>query len=618
MPSSSQRRRLALLAAGAALTAGATTGLHATAAPGSGAKNPNSDATVTTGLDSTSAIVGLSLAPLATDAKLAPAKGKKVDFNSSAAKSERSKLVAQRNAFKKWLHANAPKAQVTGEYDVAVNAVAVRLNGTALGSLSGGPGVTSVGYQGTYAPTAGSLVEGTDPDLALIKAAAGDPTAGRGIKVGIVDSGIDVDHPCFSDKGFPSTPQQGNPAYTNNKVIIAKVFANKAAKLGFDAKAVGEHGTHVSGTVACDANTPASIDGAKIGYAPSGVAPGAQLGSYNVFPGTIEDARSEDILNALDAAALDGMDVINMSLGGNAHGVADLLTNAVDNLDKAGIVVAVSAGNDGPGHYTVGSPGSAERALTAGASSVGHYLGQPVTDPAGASTYSTANGDGDFPVTADVTGVLAKTVSTSADLTNPNNGLGLGCTPASFAGTDFTKKIALISRGDCSFAAKVDNASTAGAAAVIIVNSKPGDPIAMAGDPTLKALPAVMSPQADLGVLVGKAGDGVKINKQKQYTYSGNNDIMGDFSSQGPTDVDYRVKPDLVAPGVSVLSSIPLSFCDAATNSDGCWAFFNGTSMASPHLAGTAAVVRAAHPRSTDEQVRSAKTKTAQQNTLIK
>ena len=91
-------------------------------------------------MDSTSAIVGLSLAPLATDAKIAPAKGKKVDFNSSAAKSERSKLVAQRNAFKKWLHANAPKAQVTGEYDVAVNAVAVRLNGTALGSLRGGPG----------------------------------------------------------------------------------------------------------------------------------------------------------------------------------------------------------------------------------------------------------------------------------------------------------------------------------------------------------------------------------------------------------------------------------------------------------------------------------------------
>ena len=195
----------------------------------------------------------------------------------------------------------------------------------------------------------------------------------------MVDTGIDVEHPCFDEAGFPATPQVGNPAYTNNKVIVARVFANKAASLGYDAEAVQDHGTHVAGTIACDARTPASIDGVDITYDPSGVAPGAQLGSYNVFPGDITNARSEDILDALQAAAEDGMDVINMSLGGNAHGNQDLLTVAVDNLDRAGIVVAVSAGNDGPGHYTVGSPGSAERALTAGASSVGHFISVPVT-----------------------------------------------------------------------------------------------------------------------------------------------------------------------------------------------------------------------------------------------
>ncbi len=264
-----RRRSLALLAAGAAAIAGVAGGVTASAAPGTSSKNPNTDAAVTTGVDSTSAVVGLSLAPLATDPKLAPAKGKKVDFNSSAAKSERAKLVAQRNTFKQWLKSNAPKAQVTGEYDVAVNAVAVRLNGTALAALRNGPGVTSVGYQATYAPTA------DDPDLSLINAKQGwsaatpataDETAGAGIKVGIVDTGIDVTHPCFKDTGFAKTSQQGNPAYTNNKVIVAKVFANKAASLGYDAKAVQDHGTHVAGTVACDANTKASIDGAAIPY----------------------------------------------------------------------------------------------------------------------------------------------------------------------------------------------------------------------------------------------------------------------------------------------------------------------------------------------------------------
>jgi hypothetical protein len=140
-----RRRSLALLAAGAAALAGVAGGVTASAAPGTSSTNPNSDSSVTTGLDSTSAVVGLSLAPLATDAKIAPAKGKKVDFNSSAAKSERAKLVAQRNTFKQWLKSTAPKARVTGEYDVAVNAVAVRLNGTALSALRNGPGVTSVG-----------------------------------------------------------------------------------------------------------------------------------------------------------------------------------------------------------------------------------------------------------------------------------------------------------------------------------------------------------------------------------------------------------------------------------------------------------------------------------------
>jgi subtilisin family serine protease len=613
------RRSLALLAAGAAAIAGVVGGVNASAAPSTSSKNPNSDATVTTGLDSTSAVVGLSLAPLATDAKLAPAKGKKVDFNSSVAKSERAKLVAQRNTFKQWLKSNAPKAQVTGEYDVAVNAVAVRLNGTALATLRNGPGVTSVGYQATYAPTA------DDPDLSLVNGKQGwaaatpttaDETAGRGIKVGIVDSGIDVNHPCFDDAGFPGTQQQGNPAYTNNKVIIAKVFANKAAKLGYDAKAVGEHGTHVAGTVACDANTPASIDGATIPYAPSGVAPGAQLGSYNVFPGDIEDARSEDILNALDAAALDDMDVINMSLGGDSKGVQDLLMNAVNNLDQAGIVVAVSAGNEGPGHGTIGSPGAAERALTAGASSVGHYLAVPVTAEGVETLYT--NGDGDFPVTKDVTGQLVTSTVQSGE-TTPNADLGIGCTDASIP-ADAAGKVILVSRGTCAFAAKVDNAARKGAVGVLVLNSGPGDPIAMAGDPALKVVPAVMASQDDAKAVTALVGQQVTLNQQKAYHDSDNDNIMGDFSSQGPTDVDYRVKPDLVAPGVNVLSSIPQEHCVHGTpdaNPDGCWAFFNGTSMASPHLAGTAAVVLAAHRDWSAGQVRSAITNTARPGTLF-
>ena len=97
-----------------------------------------------------------------------------------------------------------------------------------------------------------------------------------------------------------------------------------------------------------------------IPYGISGVAPRALLGNYNVFPGDVDNARSEDILNALEAAYADEFDVANMSLGGGSHGIQDLLTVAVDNLDQANMVVAISTGNKGPGYLTVGSPGMAD------------------------------------------------------------------------------------------------------------------------------------------------------------------------------------------------------------------------------------------------------------------
>jgi minor extracellular serine protease Vpr len=613
MQPASPRRKLAILAAtgsAMALTAlGSVTALAAPSTPATiaGAPSASADASTPTGTDTSSAIVGLSYKPLALDPLTAPKHGKKIAWGSSSVKSERAKLAAQRNAFKQWLRYAAPKAKVTGEYDVALNAVAIRLNGTRLAILMSGPNVISAGYQATYAPTS------DDPDLALIDgelgwAAAnpGSPSdAGHGIKVGVVDSGIDVTHPCFDDAGFPATTQLGNKAFTNNKVIVAKVFANKAANLGYTAEAVQEHGTHVAGTIACDAGTLADVDGAAIPYDPSGVAPGAQLGSYNVFPGDITSARSEDILNALQAAARDGMDVINMSLGGDTHGIQDLVTFAVDNLDRANIVVAISAGNAGPGHFTVGAPGSAERALTAGASSVGHYVGTPIT--AGGNTVAVAAPSDFTRLTGDLSGTLAASGSAAS--------LSTGCVDGTY--TNATGAIALVSRGVCTFGTKVAMAEKAGAVGVIVVNNVAGDPVAMATDPAFTtSIPAVQVALADKATMTGLVGQTVTIGVHPAYVDSGNDDIMAAFSSQGPTDVSYRVKPDLVAPGVNVLSSIPHQFCDAGPA--GCWAFFQGTSMASPHLAGTAAVVRQAHPNWDAWQVRSAITNTAKEGVLTK
>src|SRR5205085_628577 len=323
--------------------------------------------------------------------------------------------------FKQWLRANAPAANVTGEFDISLNAVSVKLNGTTLATLSAAPMVQHVELEGLYTPAAKpSSGSATDPDLSLISAEAawGVANAGAGVKVGIIDTGIDITHPCFSDAGYPTQTRLGDKSFTNNKVIVAKVFYNKAANQGLTAEAKQEHGTHVAGTVACNEKTTAVLDGVEIPYQPSGVAPRALLGNYNVFPGDVTNARSEDILNALEAAYQDGMDIVNMSLGGNAHGVQDLLTKAVDDLDQAGMISAIAAGNSGPGHFTVESPGSAARGLTAGAFTVGHFIGAPVI--AGGHTYGAATGDF-HKVATDLTETLAAVSGSGA------NGLSIAC-----------------------------------------------------------------------------------------------------------------------------------------------------------------------------------------------
>src|SRR6185436_7708660 len=215
------------------------------------------------------------------------------------------------------------------------------------------------------------------------------------------------------------------------------------------------HGTHVAGTVACNYQTPTNVDGVAVPYSMSGVAPRAILGNYNIFPADVAGARSEDILDALEAAYADGFDVANMSLGGGSRGIQDLLTVAVDNLDQANMVVAVAAGNSGPGLFTVESPGSAARALTAGASTVNHFMGHPI-DTNGTSYGGVQGLFGD--PTADISASLMVVTGTT-------NGMDLGCNafPAAVSG-----KIAMVSRGTCSFSTKIRNAQAAGAVALIV------------------------------------------------------------------------------------------------------------------------------------------------------
>jgi len=268
-------------------------------------------------------------------------------------------------------------------------------------------------------------------------------------------------------------------------------------------------------------------------------------------------------------------------------------------------VVAVAAGNSGPGAFTVESPGMAQRALTAGAASVGHFVATPIT----VGPVSAPGIAGEFAtVSADLTAPLGAV--TEAPISGAT-GLSIACTPLA---TNLTGKIALVSRGTCSFSTKIRNAQNAGAVAVVVANNVAGDGIGMAqdGTPDQPTVPAYNVSVTDSALLKAQDGGATTISAAPAYFVSGNDDFVAAFSSQGPTDVDFRVKPDVMAPGVNVLSSIPVAFCSGSP----CFAFFQGTSMATPHLAGSAAVIRQQHPDWSAAQVRSAVVNTADRGVL--
>ena len=600
--------RIAIGLQSMALVAAAVFAL-ATPQPASAAPSPSSAA-----IDKTTAIVQLVGDPLSIDPKTKPPQGKKIDFDSAATKSERARLRAIRQDFKTWLRTNAPSVRINSEYDVALHAMAVSLNGTSLDVIRKAPMVLAAEYESVYRPIAHD-----DPDLSQIvvneawNAVGGPANAGNGVKVGVIDTGIDKSHPCFSDAGFPGQTQLGDTTLTNNKVIVARVFNNSIKKNQYDASAVGYHGQHVAGTIACAPHTPATLAGIAIPYDPSGVAPGALLGNYNVFPNDIESARSEDILNALQAAYEDGMDIVNMSLGGqqNDGGGGWLLANAVDNLDKANMLSAVAAGNEGPGNFTVGFPGAATRALTVGASTVGQSIVNEVV--INGHTYEAVVGEFGT-ITTDLTATLAVVADASSGF---DHGLNIAC-PGSPALTGLTGKIALLGRGVCDFTVKVRAAQAAGAVGVIMVDRTEEPPFVMSqnGEPNQPTIPAVMI-RLSAGVYVRDHDNGAAatINALPTYIRDASLDgLMADFSSQGPTmGQNVVVKPDVVAPGAHIISSLPLSYCPGATS---CWGMLNGTSMATPHMAGLAALVKGAHPSWSAANIRSAIVNTAQEGVL--
>ena len=284
----------------------------------------------------------------------------------------RARLDAEQRAFRRQLARRLPVARVHWRYRLVANGFAVVLPRSQISNLERLPSVRHV-----YPGAAYEVQLDRSPQQIGAPAVWGPAleTAGQGLKIGIIDTGVDASHPFFDPAGYamPDGFPKGQSQFTSAKVIVARAFAPRGslavgANRAFDGEA-SSHGTHVAGIAAGNAQTQASA-----GRVVSGVAPRAYIGNYKVFTrsaadgGDIENAA--ELVAAVEAAVRDGMDVINLSLGEpEINPRRNIVTRALDAAAAAGVVPVVSAGNEynEVGAGSVSSPASAARAIAVAA-----------------------------------------------------------------------------------------------------------------------------------------------------------------------------------------------------------------------------------------------------------
>lgn len=370
---------------------------------------------------------------------------------------------------------------------------------------------------------------------------------GKGVKVGVIDTGIDYDHPDLQknyqggydlvdldDDPMETKPEQGIPTH---------------------------HGSHVAGIIAGSGTL-------------TGVAPEADIYSYRALgPGGV--GSSVQIIAAMEQAVQDGVDVINLSLGNDINGPDYPTSAAVNKAIELGLFVVIANGNSGPGDWTVGSPATATKALSIGALQQEKQVPQ-LYEPRTEQTITPR------PLIGSVPWELTKDYPVTADT------------------TELAGKIALIERGGVSFYESAIKAEQQGAEAVLIYNDS---------EEPFQGSIANSDKQVNIPVSQITKEEGEWLLEESQQSslyldtiYNDQPMTVAEFSSRGPVTVNWDIKPDVIAPGTDVLSTVP-----------GGYQILQGTSMAAPHAAGVIALMKEAKPDWSNEQIIGALKTTAKQ-----
>src|ERR1035437_8108721 len=537
----------------------------------------------------------------------------------------------------------ARKVRVNSTSQILVNAIFVRVAPEEAAALKNVPGVKWIQYQPPSKPLLNAAV-----DLVRVpdawSAIGGSANAGAGVRIGIIDTGIDQNHPGFRDNGFtpPAGFPTGDTGYTNNKVIVARSYISMqvdpdpvySTPDDLSPRDRQGHGTAI-------AMIAAGVQNAGPLGTITGVAPKAFLGNYKVFgsPGVNEYTYRSVWIQALTDAVNDRMDIVTLSLGEGdpayfgpldkgvgvcGDPICDVGAQAVENATSLGTLVVAAAGNGGDigqhgvTRYTVSSPGTAPSAIAVGASANSHLVYQTVrvNGAGGLGELRGLVGDGpkiSSPLTAPV-----KDVTTVGD-----SGLACNAMPAGA----LTGAWALIQRGTCFFSIKVNFAQAAGAIGAIVYQTEgiddvttrmyvqdTGKPAVLIGNSDGKALKTFLAANPNATVTVDPAyaaADNPQVNTVAAYSSRGPS--VGNFAAVR----DFALKPELVAPGTNVYTATQNFDPNSDTYNATGYTTVNGTSYAVPFVAGVAAMAKAQNPSlNTPGRLKSAVVNTATANLL--
>lgn len=362
---------------------------------------------------------------------------------------------------------------------------------------------------------------------------------GKGITVGVIDTGIDYNHPDLRrnyEGGRDLVDQDDDPMETLSSAGIPTL-----------------HGTHVAGIIAANG---------KI----KGVAPDAKIKAYRAL-GPGGSGTTEQVIAGIEQAIKDKVDVVNLSLGNSINGPDLPISLALNKAVDSGIVAVTSSGNSGPGIWTVGSPGTATKAISVGAST-----------PMMKVPFLQRSGTGTTKLEA-MAGAAEWNIDRSLQIAD--GGIGL-----KEEMKNVKNKLVVVKRGRLTFTEKAKNALDAGAKGVLIYNNTKGN---FYGNLEQKLPIPVAAIPKKAGEELLKGGGLARVLLIEE------SDRLADFSSRGPVTSTWEIKPDVLAPGVAINSTVPGGYMP-----------LQGTSMAAPHVAGACALLKQAHPDWTPNQIKAA------------